>query len=92
MNKIKFKVEVSINDATGAPRAAYLGVRDGFATDTREVVSGKAFADYSEEGELLGIEFLAPCTASVLDRITENEPSNVQRFLRGTVPRELVCG
>lgn len=92
MKKIRFKVEVSINETTGSLRAAYLRVRDGSASDTREIVSGKAFADYSEDGELLGVEFLAPCTASVLDRITEKEPNNVQRFFRSAVPHELVCG
>lgn len=92
MGKIKFKVEVSIDEATGEPRAAYLRVRDGFASDTREIVDGKAFADHGEEGELLGVEFLAPCMASVLDRITAQEPHNVQRFLRSAVPHEMVCG
>ena len=92
MNKIKFNVDVSINDETGELRASYLRVREGVAVETKEVVDGKAFADYGEEGELLGVEFLAPCTANVLDRITENEPVNVRRFLRSTVPHEMACG
>lgn len=91
MNNIKFKVDVSIDDVTGAPRAAYLGVRDGFVADTKEVVPGKAFADYGDAGELLGIEFLAPCTANVLSHLTEHEPNNVQTFLNENVPHGLVC-
>jgi len=92
MNGIKFKVNVSINDETGELRASYLRIRDGFAAETKEVVPGKAFADYSEEGELLGIEFLAPCDVKMLDPITEKEPAKVKRFFRSAVPHELVCG
>lgn len=92
MHKLNFKVEVSINEATGVPRAAYLRVRDGHASDTREIVAGKAFADYGVDGELLGVEFLAPCTVNVLNTITAEEPDNVRRFLRGAVPHEMVCG
>lgn len=87
----RFRLSVSVNDATGEPFAAYLQVRDGEAAETREVVEGKAFADYSEAGELLGIEFLAPCQVEVIDRLTDGEPDPVRRFLSGTMPRQLVA-
>ena len=84
-------LELSVDEKTGSIRAAYLRVRRGEVAVTREVSEGKAFADYSEDGTLLGIELLAPCTVEVLDRVSANEPEPVKRFLRGGPPRELIC-
>jgi len=84
------KLDISVDETTGVIRAAYLRIRDGAVEDTREVAEGRAFADYDNEGFLLGIELLAPCELSVLDRISQEEPEPVRRFLRGGAPRELV--
>lgn len=90
MSDLAFKLNVSIDDRTGRPRAAYLQVRAGEVAETREVVPGKAFADYSGDGRLLGVEFLAPCNVRVVDDLTHDEPEPVRGFFRGVTPRELL--
>lgn len=66
MVELNFKLNVSIDDRTGKPRAAYLQVRNGEVAETRELESGRVFADYSSDGLLLGIEFLGLTTFSWL--------------------------
>jgi uncharacterized protein YuzE len=83
-------LEVSVDEKTGIVRAAYLRIRTGEVANTREVSEGRAFADYSADGILLGIELLAPCNVDVLDSVVAQEPEPVKRFLRGGTPRELV--
>jgi uncharacterized protein YuzE len=83
-------LELSVDETTGGIRAAYLRVRQGEVAETREVCEGRAFADYTEDGTLLGIELLAPCTVEVLDRLTAQESEPIKRFLRGGPPRELI--
>lgn len=86
----RFHVDVSFNETTGQPVAAYLRVRDGEVAETREVKEGVAFADYDEQGLLLGVELLAPCRVEVLDDLSRAEPESIRRFLTGGPPRELV--
>ena len=90
MVKPKFRLEVSYNDTTGDPVAAYLRVREGKVAETREVSEGIAFADYDADGCLLGIELLGPCPLEVLDRVSENEPEPVRNFLRRGVRKEMI--
>jgi hypothetical protein len=52
-----------------------------------EHCNGAAFANYSDKGELLGVELLAPCKPSVLMRITADP--NVKKFIRGGIPRQM---
>lgn len=85
-----FRLDVSVDDKTGKPQAAYLQVRQVDVAQTREVVPGCAFADYAADGQLVGIEFLAPCSVAILDQITVNEPESVKQFFRSTPPRELL--
>jgi len=87
---IKFRSEVSYHETTGEPVAAYLRVREGTVAQTKELSAGVAFADYAADGELLGIELLGPCGATVLDRAAEQEPEAVRRFLRRGIRQELV--
>jgi uncharacterized protein YuzE len=86
----KFRLEVSFNDTTGDPVAAYLRVREGKVSETKEINEGVAFADYSADGFLLGIELLAPCQVAVLDRAAEKEPESVRQFLRQGVRKEMI--
>jgi hypothetical protein len=88
----KFRLEVSYSETTGEPVAAYLRVRDGQVSQTKEISEGVAFADYAADGFLLGIELLAPCNIEVLDRVSEKEPESVQRFLRRGVRKEMIHG
>lgn len=90
MVKPKFHLEVSFNESTGEPVAAYLRVREGKVAQTREIQEGVAFADYGADGSLLGVEMLAPCGIDVLDRLSEKEPEAVRRFLRESARRPLV--
>lgn len=85
-----FHLEVSFDQTTGAPVAAYLRIRVGAVAQTKEVSEGVAFADYDAAGDLLGVELLAPCSVTVMDRLTEQEPESVRRFLRGGIPSELL--
>jgi uncharacterized protein YuzE len=85
-----FRLEASIDDRTGRTVAAYLRVREGEVATTQEVEEGVAYADYDAQGLLLGIELLGPCKVEILDRIASTEPEPVKRFLRGSVPRELI--
>jgi hypothetical protein len=90
MDKANFRFEVSFSETSGEPVAAYLRVRDGEVKETKVVVEGIAFADYGEEGFLLGIELLAPCEVAVLDRLAENEPEPVRGFLRHGVRQRML--
>lgn len=90
MPKLTFRLDVTVDENTGKPRAAYLQVRDGAVAETRELADGHANADYDADGVLVGIEFLAPCSVQVLDTITVDEPPSVQEFFRSSAPRELV--
>lgn len=90
MPKFLPQLDLSVDETTGGIRAAYVRVREGAVHETREVVEGRAFADYDEAGLMLGIELLAPCEIEVLERIAKDEPEAVRRFLRGSPPRELV--
>lgn len=84
------ELSVSVDEKTGHVRAAYIRVRKGEVSVTREVAEGRAFADYDANGSLLGIELLAPCEVQVLDKLSAAEPEPVKQFLRGSPPRELV--
>lgn len=84
------KLDVSFDEKTGIIRAAYLRIRNGTVHKTREISAGNAFADYGKNGWLLGIELLGPCELAALDKLAEEEPEPVKRFLLGSPPRELV--
>ena len=92
MGKPKFRLEVSYHDTTGEPVAAYLRVREGEVAETKEFIEGVAFADYADDGFLLGIELLAPCPGEQLvGALSDKEPESVRNFLRSGVRREMVC-
>lgn len=85
MKPFKFNVIAELDHRTGRTMAIYFQFRKGDVHETREVVEGKAFADYDKKGILLGIEMLAPCKAEVLTRITTEEP--VKAFIRTKLPK-----
>jgi len=86
----KFRLEVSYHETTGDPVAAYLRVREGKVTQTKEICAGVAFADYGADGVLLGIELLAPCRVDILAGVSEKEPEPVRQFLRSGVRKEMI--
>ena len=76
----KFHLEISYNETTGDPVAAYLRIREGKIIQTKEISEGVAFADYGADGLLIGIELLAPCRLAPLDWVSEKEPESVPIF------------
>jgi hypothetical protein len=84
-----FDLHVDVDNATGKTLAVYFQIRKGHAARVRELVSGKAFANYSARGRLLGIELLAPCKVKVLETIANKEPTEVKVFLRTSIPRAM---
>jgi hypothetical protein len=62
----KMRLEVSFNETTGEPLAAYLRIREGKVVQTKEITADIAFADVAEDGSLPGIDLLTPCQAEVL--------------------------
>lgn len=88
--KPRFKMSVSADENTGKLIAAYLSVRDGETAETVEVEEDRAYADYDADGQLIGIELLAPCNVKVLDRIAKKEPAEVREFLHSSPPRAMV--
>ena len=45
----KFHLEISYNETTGDPVAAYLRIREGKIIQTKEISEGVAFADYGAD-------------------------------------------
>lgn len=87
--KIDLDMTIQINRETGKVSAAYFYIRKGKSAHVREFADGAAFADYDRKGNLLGVELLAPCQITVLDKIARREPAPVKTFLKGSIPREM---
>ena len=90
MNAPRYNYTASVDERTGRVMAVYFYLRRGETDETREVVEGKAFADYDAQGALLGVELLAPCELALLDRLVEGEPDDVKRFMRRVAPPEML--
>ena len=92
--KSDFDLSVETDNDTGRVIAVYFQVRKGKAATVREYANGQAFANYNSGGELLGVELLAPCNIRVLDKIANTASVSIRertkRFLRSSVPREMV--
>ena len=86
--KYSFGISVEVDNSTGEISAVYFQIRKGKSAQIREFDNGNIFVDYSADGELLGIEMLAPSQIAVLDKITVNEP-DTQRFVHRSVPRQM---
>ena len=92
MGNPRFNVSISTDERTGRVMAVYFRLRQGEVDDTREILEGKAFGDYDQDGLLLGVELLAPCEVDVLDRIFGQEPEGVRQFVRQVSPRAMLVG
>jgi uncharacterized protein YuzE len=91
-----FSVRVQAHPRTGHPMAAYFHIREGHASEVRELVDGTVFANYDRKGELLGVELLAPCKKSVLRKISSDAPEPirdaVECLLTECAPVKLLAG
>lgn len=86
----KFRLEVSYSERTGEPVAAYVRVREGKVSQTKEISDGLVFADYGADGDLLGIELLGPCPVEILEKLTVQESVEIRQFLQRGVRREMI--
>jgi uncharacterized protein YuzE len=89
MNNLALQTVLQIDKRTGAVGAVYFQLRKGRVAETEEVIEGTAFVDYDKKGQVLGVELLAPCKVTALDKIVRKEPPQVKRLLKGAIPREL---
>ena len=87
MMKRIFRTTLSVNQETGDVLAVYFQVREGKAAEVKEFAGGAAFANYARNGKLLGVELLAPCKLSVLDRIAIDKDE--RRFIRQSMPKRM---
>ncbi len=90
MTDSKFRLEISYDETSGNPVAAYVRIREGKVSRTTELSAGVAFADYAADGLLLGVELLAPCGVEVLEGISEAETEPVRQFLRRGIRKEMI--
>lgn len=88
-NHYDFRVTIETENATGRVLAVYFRIRNGEVAEVREFAEGNAFANYGHQGQLLGVELLAPCTVRVLDKIARGEPK-AKRFIRRSLPPAMV--
>jgi uncharacterized protein YuzE len=89
MEKFFFRTSTETDRASGKILAVYLQVRKGKAAQVKELVEGAAFANYDRKGRLLGLELLAPCNVTLIERIVQDEPTRIRKFVKGTIPREM---
>ena len=91
--KYELSLSVETDKETGDIMAVYFQVRTGKVSKVIEREKGAVFVNYAKNGELLGVEMLAPCNISVLDKIAAKEPmttrSTTRRFFRRAVPRQM---
>ena len=94
MTELDFDISVTTDGNSGEVISVYFQIRKGKVHDTREYAEGAAFADYNNRGELIGIELLAPCRVSIVDKLAANESVTVRRktkkYLREAGPRVMV--
>ena len=88
MKSLAFSISFEVEKATGELLAVYFQIRKGKSAKTREFADGNAFANYTVNGQLLGIELLGPCSITVVDQIAPKEPQ-VKRFVRDNIPRAM---
>jgi uncharacterized protein YuzE len=82
-----FRVSVETDLRSGRIMAVYLRIRKGKAAKSVEYCDGAAFANYDRRGDLIGIELLAPCRLSVLNKIAVQP--QVWQFIGNAIPRKM---
>jgi uncharacterized protein YuzE len=88
---IGFEVSISGRD-DGTIEAAYIQISTDPVHRTKEIRKDIILVDYSDEGELVGIEILAPVRMSELVKLVKKkQPKHgLKKFIASSVPRELV--
>lgn len=85
MKPLDFDFVAEIDRRNGRIMAVYMQFRKGDVAETREIVEGKAFADYDRKGVLLGVELLAPCRFAAMAKLSDEEP--IREFVRNKLPK-----
>jgi uncharacterized protein YuzE len=87
---VGFELSVSgRND--GTLQAAYFRFKNGKVKKTMEVIEDTLLADYDKDGELLGIEVLAPVHLKVLaNQVEQPRRNSFRKFVRRSAPAALV--
>ncbi len=82
---------ISVSDAGEGALIAYIGDEATPVARTEQIIEATLLADYDEDGELVGIEVLAPVRlADVVALVTPEEREPLAVFLRQSAPRELL--
>jgi uncharacterized protein YuzE len=83
-------LSVSARD-DGTVEAAYFRFKRGKSARSVEVISDVLVADYDQNGELIGIEVLAPVKISDLSKLVEeSRRPSFRRFAKQSGPPSLV--
>lgn len=81
---IGFQVSISGRD-DGTVEAVYFRFRHGKVAKTREIEEDVVIADYDENGDLIGLEILAPVKISDLEALVEKDTRPAfRRFAKQT--------
>lgn len=92
---MQHQVSLTHDVETGKLLSVYFQIRKANVAETREFAGGAAMADYNKNGELIGVEMIAPCKISVLDKIIKDEPpsirSHAKKFIRDNTPVKMLA-
>jgi uncharacterized protein YuzE len=87
---VGFELSVS-GRGDGTIEAAYVCLSKKKVARTREIVEDVLLADYDAEGQLVGIEILAPIKAAQIVRLVQQpQRAPFLKFLRQSAPQELI--
>jgi hypothetical protein len=85
-----FRISICARD-DGGLEGAYIRCRPGKVASTREVVGRKLLADYDAQGQLLGIEVLAPMPMGRVVGLVKEQGRReaLRRFVGAAMPERL---
>jgi uncharacterized protein YuzE len=87
---VNFEVSISGRD-DGTVEAIYVKFLPDAVAKTVEVEQDELLVDYNENGDVVGIEILAPVKlAQLTDLVEQGQRDSFLRFIRTTVPDSFV--
>jgi uncharacterized protein YuzE len=87
---VGFELSISGRE-DGTLEAAYIRLRKGKVHRTRELIEDTLMADYDGNGNLLGIELLAPVRlADLTKQVEQSQRPSFRKFVQGCAPQALV--
>lgn len=90
LDQTGFELSISEGD-DGTLQAAYIKLSAEKVARTREVIADSLLADYDDNGEIIGMEILAPVKLSdLLPLVDPGIRPGFSRFVERRVPHELV--